>query len=45
MWLHQFDFQNTLRAGCRNEDLAEWRPSSPDEADHPEGVATLSDRV
>lgn len=33
MWLHQFDFQTTLAAGCRNEDLAEWRPSSAAEAD------------
>ena len=33
MWLHQFDFQNTLGAGCRNEDLAEWRPMTADEAD------------
>ena len=33
MWLHQFDFQNSLAAGCRNEDQAEWRPSSPEDAD------------
>ena len=35
MWLHQFDFQNTLAAGCKNEDLAAWRPSDPDAADDP----------
>jgi prolyl 4-hydroxylase len=23
MWLHQYDFQNTLAAGCKNEDAAE----------------------
>jgi len=33
MWLHQFDFQNALAAGCRNEDHADWRPSSASEAD------------
>ena len=33
MWLHQFDFQGALAAGCRNEDLAEWRPPNPQVAD------------
>ncbi len=35
MWLHQYDFQSAPAAGCRNEDLAAWRPSSPDDADGP----------
>ena len=35
MWLHQFDFQNTLAAGCKNEDLAEWQPRRPEDADKP----------
>lgn len=33
MWLHQFDFQTTLAAGCKNEDLADWRPRTAAEAD------------
>ena len=33
MWLHQFDFQSALAAGCKNEDLADWRPTVPAQAD------------
>ena len=35
MWLHQFDFQSALAAGCKNEDLATWRPNDPAHADEP----------
>ena len=40
MWLHQFDFQSALAAGCKNEDLAEWRPRRPTEADQPPDLLT-----
>jgi prolyl 4-hydroxylase len=33
MWLHQFDFQSALGAGCKNEDQAEWKPTDPAHAD------------
>ncbi len=35
MWLHQFDFQSALAAGCKNEDHAEWQPKDPTAADEP----------
>jgi hypothetical protein len=35
MWLHQYDFQTALGAGCKNEDLADWKPHDPAHADTP----------
>ena len=34
MWLHQYDFQNTLAHGCKNEDHAECGDCLEEQTDH-----------